>query len=74
MVRKRAKCAANSEQPEQSDGADGVEKGQNLSEGKTNAFYRVAMSNCNDRKVMVEGRIGSSKEKFATDSISSMVG
>lgn len=75
MVRKRAKCGVNSEQPEQSKGTDGDEKGQHLTKGKTNACYRVvAMSSCNDRKVLIEGRIGSSGEKFATDSISSMVG
>lgn len=75
MVRKRAKCGVNSEQPEQSKGTDGDEKGQHLTKGKTNACYRVvAMSICNDRKVLIEGRIGSSGEKFATDSISSMVG
>lgn len=75
MVRQRAKCFANSEQPKQSDGTDGDKKGQNLTKGKTNACYRVvAMSNCADRKLMVEGQIGSSEEKFATDIISSMVG
>lgn len=65
MVRKRAKCGVNSEHPEQSDGTNGDEQGQNLTKGNTNACYRiVAMSNCADRKVMVEGRIGNS-EKFA---------
>lgn len=75
MVRRRAKCGDNSEQPEPSKGTVGNEKGQHLTKGKTNACYRVvAMSNCNNRKVLIEGRIGSSEEKFATDSISSIVG
>lgn len=75
MVKKRAQCVVNSEQPTQSDRTDGDEKEQKLTKGTINACYRVVgKSNCADRKLMVEGQVGSTEEKFATDSINLMVG
>lgn len=43
--------------------------------GKINVCYCVVvMLSCNDRKVLIEGWIGSFEEKFVIDSMSLMVG